>query len=230
MIEMPEEFVATSSIMPQKKNPVIAELVRAKAGRVSGNLLGALAVTKALPQAYNLDLQELTPLLWSSVDETRDSAAIIAKIIDGIEPKREVMRKRAEQGFTTATELADLLVREAGLAFRDAHAVVGRMVTRAVDAGKGLRELELEDLRAASREVVGKEVEIASAEFRRALDVEECVRARVLPGGPAPKAIKEQLKSLKRETRNFGKLMRARRRAIAKSEAKLIKEAKRRLR
>jgi len=230
MIKLPEEFAATSSIMPQKKNPVVAELARAKAGRVFGNLLGALAVMKALPQSYNLDLQDLTPSLWNSVDETRDTAGVMAKLIGAIEPNQEVMRKRAEGGFAVATELADVLVQKAGLAFRDAHAIVGKMVARATNEGRGQGELNIEDLQAASKEVLDKEVHLKPEELMKALDLDKCIAGRDLLGGPAPKAVQEQLKTLKRDVKNHAKVTRARRRAITKAEVKLLKEARRRSR
>ena len=230
MIELPEEFAATSSIMPQKKNLVVAELTRAKAGRVFGNLSGALAVMKALPQSYNLDLQDLTPSLWNSVDETRDSVGVMAKLICAIEPNRETMRKRAEGGFAAATELADTLVRKVGLAFRDAHAIVGKMVARATNEGRGSGELNIEDLQAASKEVLNKEVHLKPEELKEALDLDKCIAARNLPGGPAPKAVQGQLKTLKQDVNNHAKLMRARMRTITKAEVKLLKEARRRSR
>ena len=228
VISLPEEFAATSSIMPQKKNPVVAEVARAKVGLALGNLSGALAIAKALPQSYNLDLQELTPLLWGSLDGVRDTAAVMAKLMRGIEPKRDVMRERAEAEFTTATELADALVRKTGLAFRDAHAVVGKMVSAAVKGGRSARELTVDDLRASSKEVLGKEVSLEPGELRDALDPEKCVSARRLPGGPAPKAVKEQLRLLKHYAKLRSKLLRVRRRGVLKAEGKLLKEARRR--
>lgn len=228
IIEMPDEFVTTSSIMPQKKNPVVAELARAKAGRVIGNLSGALAMIKALPQSYNLDLQELTPLLWDSIDGVRDSAAVMAKLVGAIKPKRETMRKFAEEGFATATELADVIVREVGLTFREAHAIVGRMIARAAEKGKTTGTLDIEDLKTASKEILGKEIQFSSEKFREALDLDKCVAARALPGGPAPKIVQGQLKMLKHEIKNRSKLVRARRRAITKAEVKLLKEVRRR--
>lgn len=230
MIELPEEFAATSSVMPQKKNPVVTELARAKAGRVFGNLSGALTVMKALPQSYNLDLQDLTPSLWNSVDETGNTAGVMAKLIGAIKPNRETMRKRAEGGFAAATELADVLVRKTGLAFRDAHAIVGKMVARATNEGRGPGELNVEDLQTASKEILDKEVHLKPEELREALDLDKCIAARDLPGGPAPKAVQEQLKTLKRDLKNHAKLMRARRRTITKTEVKLLKEARRRSR
>ena len=230
MIEIPEEFAATSSIMPQKKNPVVAELARAKSGRVFGNLLGALSVIKAVPQSYNLDLQDLTPLLWSSIDETRESVGVITKLIAGIEPKREVMRERVEKGFAAATELANLLVRKGGLSFSDAHAIVGRMIANAGRAEKAGGALSIEALQAAAREFLGREIKIDRVELKEALDVTKCVEARTLPGGPAPKAVRGQLKSLKRVVKNHSKLSRARKLAIKQAEAKLSKEVRRYLR
>ncbi|MDI6819644.1 MAG: argininosuccinate lyase [Candidatus Hodarchaeaceae archaeon] len=230
MIEMPDEFAATSSIMPQKKNPVVAEIARAKAGRLTGNLVGALAVMKALPQSYNLDLQDLTPLLWDAIDQTRDSLKAMSKLMGAIEPKPEVMRERAEMSFATATELADTLVRRAGLAFRDAHAVVGRMVARAVKEHKSPRALSIEDLQAACREILGKGISLTEKEFKEAWDAEKCVEARGTLGGPAPKVIKGQINQLRRAVKNREKLVRARARAIAKAETKLLKDVRRRVR
>ncbi|MDH5685781.1 MAG: lyase family protein, partial [Hadesarchaea archaeon] len=228
-VELPEEFAATSSIMPQKKNPVVAELARAKAGRVFGNLSGAFAVMKAIPQSYNIDLQDLTPSLWNSVDEVRNGAEVMAKLISAVEPNRELMRRRAEGGFATATELADALVWK-GLAFRDAHAIVGRLIARATKEGRAPGELKIENLQAASKEVLDKEVQLTPEELREALDLDKCIAARELPGGPAPKVVKNQLKLLKREAKYRAKITRTRRRAITKAEVKLLKEAKRRSR
>ncbi|MFN4133850.1 MAG: argininosuccinate lyase, partial [Candidatus Hadarchaeales archaeon] len=111
MLELPDEFSATSSIMPQKKNPVVPEIVRAKTSWVIGNLMSAFSLLKSLPQAYNLDYQELTPLLWSAVDETKAAFALMAKMFEKLNPRAEVMEARANDGFSTATELANELVR-----------------------------------------------------------------------------------------------------------------------
>ena len=230
IIEMPDEFSSPSSIMPQKKNPVVAEIARAKTARVLGNLAGALAMMKALPQAYNLDLQELTPLLWSSVDDARESAEVMAKLISAIKPKQEVMRKRVESNFAVATEFADMLVRKAGVNFRESHVIVGRMVAEATKKGRVATDMNLEDLRAASKEILGKELSISQEELKEALDIAKCIAARALPGGPAPKAVKDQLKSFKSKAKNYSKFVSARKRAISKSEVRLLKEAQGRCR
>ncbi|MFH1820832.1 MAG: argininosuccinate lyase [Methanobacteriota archaeon] len=227
MIEMPDEFVSTSSIMPQKKNPVVTEMARAKAGRIIGNLAGALALLKALPQAYNLDLQELTPMLWSSVDETINSVEVMEKLMGAIKPKKEAMRDRAERGFSVATELADNLVRNTKVSFREAHSVVGRMTALAVEKNKSAKELTVEDLKAAAREILGKEITLSPEELEAALDVDKCVASRELPGGPALKSVKEQIMLFKRESKLHSKLMRAWRHTVVKTEEKLLREVKR---
>lgn len=225
MVEIPDEFASTSSIMPQKRNPVVAEISRAKTGSVIGNLTGAMTMLKALPQAYNLDFQELSPLLWSSVDEAKSSLEVMERMLRKLRPKRGIMRKRAEQGFSMATELADTLVRKAGLAFREAHSVVGRMVARAIESGK-LGELGPEDLRQASKEVLGREVELKIEDLKAALDVENCVSSRSVLGGPAPKSVMREIKLSMQMSRRHSKLMGSWKRAIARSEKNLMRHAK----
>ena len=226
MIEMPEEFVATSSIMPQKKNPIVAEIARAKAGRLAGDLLGALTIMKALPQSYSLDMQDLTPLLWDAVDQTCNSVEVMSKLIGAIKPKSDVMLKRAEGGFAAATELADTLVRSAGLAFREAHAVVGKMIAKAIKEGKSQQALKVEDLQDAGKEVLDKKIQISEEEFNGALDINKCVEARALLGGPAPKAMKVQLDGLKGTAKIQEKIRHTRMKAITKAETKLLKEVR----
>jgi len=225
LVEIPDEFASTSSIMPQKKNPVIAEMARAKAARAIGNLAGGLSLLKALPQAYNLDLQELTPMLWNSIEETINSLKVMEKLIMGMKPKKDLMLARAERGFSIATELAASLVKHAGLPFRKAHSIVGRMISLAIEGNRTAKELTLEDLKKASREVIGREITMEQSEFEKALDVENCIASRNVIGAPGPKAIKRQLTALKQKIKTHQKLLRAWRRAVVGSEEKLLKEA-----
>lgn len=227
MVEVPEEFAATSSIMPQKRNPVVAEIARARASDVVGRLTGALNLMKAVPQSYCLDLQELTPMLWGAVDSVNNSLRAMSRFISAIKPNADMMRKRAELGFAMATDLADLLVREAGLAFREAHAVVGKMVSDAIGRGAPPSSMTVDDLQAASRRVLGREIPVDPAKFKDALRLEKCVEARALPGGPAPKAVGAHLDSLKRAVKDGEGLVQARKGAIAEAERELIEEAKR---
>ncbi|MCS7131832.1 MAG: hypothetical protein NZ934_03790, partial [Hadesarchaea archaeon] len=175
-------------------------------------------------------LQELTPFLWDAVDQTLDSVKIMSKLMSKIKPKPDVMRKRAQEGFAAATELADLLARRAGIAFRGAHAAVGRMIARAIVEGKSPDALTLDDLQTACREVLGVEVQLTEEEFKSALNVEKCIEVRPTTGGPAPRSVREQIKQLKRAAKTREKLRRARSKAIEKAEQKLLREVKRRYR
>lgn len=221
LIELPEEFASTSSIMPQKKNPVVAEIARAKSGRSVGNLVGALTLLKALPQSYSLDLQELTPLLWDTVDQTKATLRIMSGFVSAIKPKREVMRRRAEEGFAAATDLADSLVREAGLSFREAHAVVGRMVAEALRKRRTMQELTVDDLQAASLRVLRRRIQFSEEKLREALDLEVCVKRRGLPGGPSPGAVRKQIGQLKKGMEKHRRTISGRRRKLAKAERNL---------
>ena len=226
MIAMPDEFSSTSSIMPQKKNPVVPEIARAKAGRVGGDLIAGLVIIKSLPQSYSLDLQEFTSSLWDAVDQTKSSVIVISKVIGAIKPKVGNMRRRAEESFAIATDLADALVQGAGIAFRDAHSVVGRMVAKAVAAGKSPKDLSFDDLQSAGREVLNTDIQLSELKFRKALNVDECVESRALPGGPAPRAMRTQIDGLRAKIKGYEKLIRNEKRSITKDETKLLRQAR----
>ncbi|MEM3402259.1 MAG: argininosuccinate lyase [Candidatus Hadarchaeales archaeon] len=228
MLELPDEFSSTSSIMPQKKNPVVAEIVRAKASRVIGNLTSALSLLKSLPQAYNLDYQELTPLLWSTVDETKAAFAIMAKMFEKLNPKPEVMEAKASEGFSAATELASELVRS-GVPFREAHSIVGRVVLNATKSGKKMAEITPEDITRAAEEVCGKKVEISPERLSEVLDVKKVVAMRSLPGGPSQKSVSQQLKEIKNELKNYSKILEKRKKALKNAESDLLKKARERM-
>ena len=134
-VELPDRFCTGSSIMPQKKNPDVPELIRGKTGRTTGNLISLLTLMKAQPLAYNKDNQEDKEPLFDSVDTLRNCVDALNGLIPNITAKPENMRKAAESGFSTATDLADYLVKK-GLPFRTAHDLVGRIVKRAITMGK----------------------------------------------------------------------------------------------
>jgi len=144
-VELPDRFCTGSSIMPQKKNPDVPELVRGKTGRVFGSLMSLLTLMKGQPLAYNKDNQEDKEPLFDSIDTVRGSLRVFADMVPAIEVKRENMEKAALSGFSTATDLADYLVRN-GVAFRDAHEVVGKAVRLGVETGKDLAEMSFEEL------------------------------------------------------------------------------------
>ncbi len=196
MIEIPDEFSSTSSIMPQKKNPVIAELERAKTGRTIGNLIGGFNIIKSLTQAYNLDLQELTPLLWDSLDQIKPTLKVMTKHIEKIKPNPEKMLQHTETGFATMTELANTIVRETELPFRISHNIVGKLASQALKDGKSLADLTIDDLQTASKSINHQEVDISEEEFENALNPSKSVKMRNLIGGPSPKSVKEEISNI----------------------------------
>ncbi|HBC24153.1 MAG TPA: argininosuccinate lyase, partial [Pseudomonas sp.] len=184
-IDLPDRFCTGSSIMPQKKNPDVPELVRGKTGRVFGALTGLLALMKGQPLAYNKDNQEDKEPLFDAADTLRDSLRAFADMVPAIKPKREIMREAALRGFSTATDLADYLVRK-GLPFRDCHEIVGHAVKYGVQTGKDLAEMTLDELRQFSGEI-GDDVFAV-------LTLEGSVNARDHIGGTAPAQVRAAVK------------------------------------
>ncbi|SDT21203.1 argininosuccinate lyase [Halopseudomonas xinjiangensis] len=180
-IDLPDRFCTGSSIMPQKKNPDVPELVRGKSGRVYGHLMGLLTLMKSQPLAYNKDNQEDKEPLFDAVDTLRDSLRAFADMIPAIQPKVEVMREAARRGFSTATDLADYLVRK-GLPFRDCHEIVGHAVKHGVDSGKDLADMSLDELRQFSDQIEQDVFEV--------LTLEGSVNARDHIGGTAPAQVR----------------------------------------
>ncbi len=180
-VRLPDRFCTGSSIMPQKKNPDVPELVRGKAGRVFGDLVALLTLMKAQPLAYNKDNQEDKEPLFDAADTLKDALAVFAELVAGIEPVPQAMRAAALEGFSTATDLADYLVRK-GVPFRDAHEAVARAVREAEASGCDLGGLPLAVLKGFSA-AIGEDV-------YRSLTLEGSVARRSHPGGTAPEQVK----------------------------------------
>ena len=185
-IEMPDAFCTGSSIMPQKKNPDVPELVRGKSGRVSGHLLSLLMLMKGQPLAYNKDNQEDKEPLFDTADTLINSLRAFADMIPHITAKSENMYKAAQQGFSTATDLADYLVRQ-GLAFRDAHEIVGLAVRLGIDSERDLAELSLQELQQFSPAI--------KEDVFTILTLEGSVASRKHPGGTAPETVKTAIQT-----------------------------------
>jgi argininosuccinate lyase len=180
-IDLPDAFCTGSSIMPQKKNPDVAELIRGKSGKVMGQLVALLILMKAQALAYNRDNQEDKAIFFTAVDEVEMSLALLVRMLPGLQTRPERMRAAALEGFATATDLADYLVRR-GVPFRDAHAVVGRAVRLAQERGVGLEQLSLADLEAISPAIDATALEV--------LSLEGSVAARNHLGGTAPAQVR----------------------------------------
>ncbi len=183
-VEFADAFATGSSIMPQKKNPDVAELIRGKTGRLTGNLVALLTTMKGLPLAYNSDMQEDKESFFDSVDTLEAMLSVLPPLLSSLTFRTERMRQAAGEHFATATDLADYLVRK-GLPFRDAHEVVGRVVLHATRSGATLDRLPLEELRRFSP--------LIDADVTEALTVEASLRARAVTGGTAPAAVARAL-------------------------------------
>ncbi len=180
-IDLADRFCTGSSIMPQKKNPDVPELVRGKTGRVNGHLVALLTLMKAQPLAYNKDNQEDKEPLFDTVDTLLDTLTIYAEMLRGVTVKPDAMRAAALQGFATATDLADYLVKK-GMPFRDAHEVVARAVRTADESGRDLADLSLAELQAFSASIAGDVFAV--------LTLEGSLAARNHLGGTAPEQVR----------------------------------------
>jgi len=180
-IDLPDRFCTGSSIMPQKKNPDVPELVRGKSGRVTGHLVGLLMLMKGQPLAYNKDNQEDKEPLFDTLDTVKDCLKAYADMVPAIRPKKDRMREAALKGYATATDLADYLVVK-GIAFRDAHEVVGKSVAYGIRAGRDLSELSLDELRQFSP--------VIDQDVFAVLSLEGSVKARRHTGGTAPNQVR----------------------------------------
>jgi argininosuccinate lyase len=185
---LPDSLASGSSMMPNKKNPCAAELVRAKSGRVAGDLVNLLMVFKGLPLAYNRDLQEDKEPLFDAVDTTLGCLQVTARLIQGIQFAQEAMRAAAVSGYTLATEAADYLSRK-GMPFRNAHRVVGQIVARAIAAQRGIQDFSLGELQRFSP--------LFGADVYDHLTLEGALQARDVVGGTAPARVREALANVK---------------------------------
>ena len=189
-IELPDRFCTGSSIMPQKKNPDVPELVRGKSGRVFGSLISLLTVMKGQPLAYNKDNQEDKEPLFDTVNTVLGCLTAFSDMIPAIIPKRDVMRDATLKGYATATDLADYLVKK-GLPFRDAHEVVGKLVALGLEQQKDLSEISLEELQAASG--------LIDEDVFEVLTLEGSLGARDHLGGTAPSQVRRAIDKARHE-------------------------------
>lgn len=189
-IELPDSFCTGSSIMPQKKNPDVPELVRGKTGRVYGNLTSMLTIMKSQPLAYNKDNQEDKEPLFDTVDTLKACLRVFADMVPTIEAQRDTMYNSCKKGYTTATDLADYLVNK-GLAFRDAHEVVGKSVSYGIEHQKDLAELSLEELQLFDDRIENDVFDILS------LEGSLCARDHL--GATSPNQVKKAIKAARKK-------------------------------
>ena len=183
-VEIDDAYSTGSSIMPQKKNPDIAELVRGKTGRVYGALMQMLTSMKGLPLAYNKDMQEDKELTFDAIDTVKGCVVLFTGMLDTMKFRKDIMEQSAKHGFTNATDVADYLVRK-GIPFRDAHGITGRLVLDCLDRGCSLDDLPLEEFRRYSP--------VIDSDIYEAISMKTCVERRNTTGAPGPEAIRAEI-------------------------------------
>jgi argininosuccinate lyase len=230
--ELDDAYAASSSIMPQKKNAVSSELVRAKAGSVLGSLVAVCAILKALPYTYNLDLQETTPHLWRAMDDAVASVEVLAGSLATTKFKPAVIRESMSGDYSTAVALANHLVEEGGISFRQAHSIVGELVRVSLRRGVTLEAAAAADLGRVSAKF-GKKLIITEDEAGRVLDPERFLESISTPGGANPAFIpadlgarQKALLSNRAELSQLGSPLRASERRLLRSASGLAREVK----
>jgi argininosuccinate lyase len=222
-VSLDDAFCSTSSIMPQKKNPDTAEIMRAKTGSVFGSFTGAVITVKGLPMSYNRDLQELTPHLWRGMRDAKESIRLLVDMLASAAFDTERMKEEAGKGFSTATELADSLARAYDIPFRTAHNIVGRAVSKGY--------INLETLDTAAKElgtgISFAEKGLTQQKINEALDVNYSIALRRAPGGPAPLSTKVAIGERTKQLDADSALLDNRLAKIAKAKEDLISEARR---
>ena len=186
-VELDDAYSTGSSIMPQKKNPDVAELVRGKTGRVYGDLMTLLTVMKGIPLAYNKDMQEDKEALFDGLDTVLISIQTFTGMLDTMKIKKDIMKKAASGGFTNATDVADYLVKK-GEAFRNAHEIVGKIVLYCIDENKAIDDLSLDEFKSFSP--------FFEEDVYKAIDLITCVEERSVMGGPSSSSVQSQISLL----------------------------------
>ncbi|MGI6039300.1 MAG: argininosuccinate lyase [Clostridiales bacterium] len=189
-ISLDESFSTGSSIMPQKKNPDVAELIRGKAGRVYGNLMGILTVMKSLPLAYNKDMQEDKECIFDSIDTVKQCLSVFVPMFLGIVVNKSKMYNAAAEGFLNATDCADYLTRK-GAPFRDAYTVTGSIIKYCTEKGLKIEDLDISELKSFSP--------LFDEDIYASLDLLDCVKQRNAPGGPAPECVLSHIEWMKKQ-------------------------------
>lgn len=199
VVELPDDFTSTSSIMPQKKNPEILEVIRARASNVLGNFVATASAIKSLPSTYNLDFQEITPKLWEATETVNSSLRMLTLLIPRIKVNGDISAKN-NQSFAAATELANILVREHKIPFRSAHKAVGALVKSLIETNKTFRDLTPELLNKSVKDTLGTNISTLAKDLESIMDPIKIVEAHFVKGGPAPREVKRAISMREKET------------------------------
>jgi argininosuccinate lyase len=221
-VSLDDAFCSTSSIMPQKKNPDTAEIMRAKSASVLGAYMAALATVKGLPMSYNRDLQEMTPSIWRGTRDAKHSTRLLVDMLATAEFDTGRMREEAGRGDTTATDLADMLVRRFDLPFRTAHSIVARTIQEG--------SIDLSTLESSGNEIAHislQEQGLTEAQVHEALDVEQSVSIRRADGGPSPLSVRIALEERRKELGDDRIELEQKIASIAEAKQRLVYDARR---
>jgi len=199
IIDLPESFSSTSSIMPQKKNPDVLEVIRARMSQVLGNFLASATTMKALPSGYNLDFQEITPKLWESLETVAGSVSMLSKLVKELKVSKNIFSKPVLK-FATTTELANMLVKKYNVPFRMSHRIVGSLVKNLLDNEMTLSDLTPELLQKAAQDSAGLTLNVKEADIQESIDPSKFVESHKAKGGPSPTEVKRMLKNRKQLT------------------------------
>jgi len=198
VVELPDEFTSTSSIMPQKKNPEVLEVIRARASHVLGDFVASTAAVKSLPSTYNLDFQEITPKLWESIENVRTSLDMLHKLLPKLKVTADISGK-ANKSFVAATELANVLVRKYDVPFRTAHKIVGALVKSLIEAKLTFADATPQQLQKAAKDVANIKLRVKAEDLKALADPLALVEACKVKGGPAPAEVKKALGARKKK-------------------------------
>ena len=220
-VELSDEFASVSSIMPQKKNPTILELIRGKTGRVIGDLSGLLSILKGIPSGYSSDLQETKPLLWDSCDQTADSLRVLSNAIFSLTVNAQHSAEVASMSYVFATDLAERLVEERLLSFREAHHVVGHLVREMVTKKMQPKNLSSRMIEGVAQEVLGRKVNVGAAIIRDVKDPEKSIMMRKSLGSPNPGQCEHLLKELREEAAVCAAALSTRREKVEATSSRL---------
>ena len=199
IIDLPESFSFTSSIMPQKKNPDVLEVIRARMSQVLGNFVASASTLKALPSGYNLDLQEITPKLWESIETVSNSLFMLSELTKNLNVNKNVFSKQI-LNYSTTTELANLLFKKYNVPFRTSHKIVGAVVKTLLDKEMALSDLTPELLNKTAKDSAGITLAVKPADIKDSIDPKKFVESHKTMGGPAPAEVKRMLKNRKQMT------------------------------
>jgi argininosuccinate lyase len=197
VVELPDEFTSTSSIMPQKKNPEVLEVIRARASHVLGDFVASTVAVKNLPSTYNLDFQEITPKLWGAMENVRGSLDMFHKLLPKLKVTADVSGK-ADASFVAATELANVLVRKYDVPFRTAHKIVGALVKSLLETKLTFKDATPTLLQKAAKEAAGTDLVVDAEDLKALANPLALVEACKVKGGPAPETVKKALNARKK--------------------------------